>query len=85
MRVGGRNPDGKYGYTRQFKPENVTEQGWTGGGNLGCTADDCFNALCAWLVRDHRLEQARMRFDPKAAAEELDEFFKSQPPRQTRR
>lgn len=81
----GGTPEGKYGYTRTFNPENVTEQGWTGGGNLGCTADDCFNALCAWLVRDQRLEQARMRFDAKVAAEELDEFFKSQPPRQTPR
>ena len=81
----GGTPDGMYGYTRRFDAQNVTEQGWTGGGNLGCTADDCFNALCAWLVRDHRLEQARMKFDPQAAAEELDEFFKAEQPRATQR
>ena len=81
----GGTPDGKYGYTRNFDAERVTELGWTGGGNLGCTADDCFNALCAWLVRDHMLEQGRLRFDPEAAADELDEFFKPQPSRQTGR
>ena len=45
----GGTPDRKYGYTRSFDPEKVTEQGWTGGGNLGCTAEDCFNALCPGL------------------------------------
>ena len=76
----GGTPDGKYGFTRQFDAEDVTEQGWTGGGNLGCTAEGCFNQLCSWLVRDHKLELARMKFDAKAAADELDEFFKSKMP-----
>ena len=30
----GGTPESKYGYTRSFDPENVTEQGWTS--TLGC-------------------------------------------------
>ena len=74
-------PDGPYGYTRNFKPEQVTEQGWRGSGNLGCTADDCFNSLCGWLIGDHRREQARLKFNLDAATKKLDEFFNSQVPR----
>ena len=74
-------PDGPYGFTRNFKPEQVTEQGWRGSGNLGCTADDCFRQLCRWLIGDHRREQARRKFDIDAATKHLDEFFNPQSPR----
>ncbi len=78
----GGTPDHEYGYTRSFDPKFVTKEGWIGGGNLGCTASGCFKALCSWLVRDHRIEQARTKFDPKAAAVELDKFFNPQAPGQ---
>ena len=74
-------PDGPYGYTRNFEPEQVTEQGWKGSGNVGCKAIDCFNALCRWLVGDHRREQNRLKFDLDIATKKLDEFFNSQVPR----
>ena len=75
-------PDGPYGFTRNFGPEQVTEQGWKGSGNLGCTANDCFNSLCRWLVEDHRREQARLKFNLDSASKKLDEFFNLQAPRQ---
>ena len=81
----GGTPDGKYGYTREFDPEKVTEQGWTGGGNVGCTAEACFKGLCSWLVRDRMRELNRMKFNPDEAGDALDAFFKPQTPPQTDR
>lgn len=74
---GGGTPGGAYGHTRNFYPEDVTEEGWfpTGGGNLGCTAERCFSELCNRLVLDYRREQAHNRFNPTNASEELDKFF----------
>ena len=74
-------PDGPYGFTRNFEPEQVTEQGWRGSGNVGCKANDCFNSLCRSLVEEHRREQNRLKFDLDAATKKLDKFFNSQAPR----
>ena len=72
-------PESQFIYTvGAFDSEKVTEQGWIGGGNVVGTVDDGFNRLCAWVVRNHRREQARTEFNPNAATEELDEFFKSE-------
>ena len=81
----GGTPDRPYGFTTNFSAEHVTKEGWTGagGGSLGCKADRCFRSLCQRLVREHREEEGRTRFDPKEAAEKLDEFFKPQVPGQT--
>lgn len=70
-------PGREYGYTMEFSRERVTEQGFEGSGSFGMTAEGGFNQLCATLVRNHRREQARQKFDPDAAAEQLDEFFKA--------
>ena len=74
---GGGTPGREYGFTKNFNTEDVTEEGWfpSGGGNLGCTAERCFSALCRRLVSDYRREQERNRFNPMNASEELDEFF----------
>ena len=81
----GGTPGREYGFTENFNTEDVTEEGWfpNGGGNLGCTAERCFSALCTRLILDYRREQDRNRFNPKNASEELDEFFESKPTSQT--
>ena len=79
--AGGTTPGREYGFTTNFDTEDVTNEGWSprGGGNVGCTAERCFSALCNRLVLDYRREQDRNRFNPKDASEELDEFFKWKP------
>ena len=74
----GGTPERPYGFTENFRPEHVTKEGWTGagGGSVGCKADQCFRSLCSQLVRKHREEEGRTKFDPQAAAEGLDKFFK---------
>ena len=74
----GGTPERPYGFTENFNPEHVNKEGWTGagGGNLGCKAEQCFRSLCSRLVRKHREEEGRTKFDPGLAAERLDEFFK---------
>ena len=77
----GGAPGREYGHTKNFDPKKVTERGWTGGGNVGCSADDCFKELCLQLVRNHDRERARTRFNPKVASEKLDEFFDPSAPK----
>ena len=74
----GGTPERPYGFTENFSHEHVTKEGWTaaGGGNVGCKADRCFQSLCSRLVRKHREEEGRTKFDPAAAAIGLDKFFK---------
>ena len=76
----GGTPDGPYSYTMNFDPKKVTPQGWTGGGNVGCKAEDCFRGVCGQVIRKHREEQDRLKFDPDTAADQLEQFFKSGPP-----
>ena len=81
----GGTPERPYGFTENFHPEHVTKEGWNaaGGGSVGCKADQCFRSLCSRLVRKHREEEGRSKFDPEAAAESLDKFFRPQMTRQT--
>ena len=67
----GGTPERPYGFTENFSPEHVTKEGWTGagGGSVGCKADSCFRSLCSRLVKKHREEEERTKFDPDAAAE----------------
>lgn len=68
-------PEKPYGFTRNLKPELVTDRGYIGGGNYGYDADESFFALCSWLVRDQIAEEAKKKFDPNTASDGLDEFF----------
>ena len=65
--------------TGTFKPGDVTEEGWSGGGQVGHTAEGALEEACRFMVQRHEWEEGRRRLDQETAAKALEEFFERGP------